>query len=56
MHLIKQELVEANNQPSEKDMVMVINRQFSALNINFKISGMPPQGKLGHAGTKEIPL
>jgi len=54
--LIKQELIEANNQPSEKDMVKVINRQFSALNINFKISGMPPQGKLGHAGTKEIPL
>ena len=32
--LIKTELIEANNQPSEKDMVKVINRQFSVLNIN----------------------
>ena len=53
--LIKQELIEANNQPSEKDMVKAINKRFSALNINAKVSGMPPKGKLRWEATKEIP-
>ena len=49
------DLLEGNNQPSEKDMVKAINKRFSKLNVNAKITGMPPKGELRLEATKEIP-
>ena len=38
--LIKQELIEANNQPSEKDLVKAINSFFHGARLKFKVAGL----------------
>ena len=52
--LIKRELVEASNQVSEKDLVKAVNKFFNGARLKFKVSKMPPQGKIWHAGTVEV--
>lgn len=52
--LIKQELSEANNQPSEKDLVKAINSFFRGAGLKFKLSKLPPKGKLWHAGVVPV--
>ena len=44
------DLLEASNKVSEKDLVKAINSFFNGAKLKFKVSKMPPKGKLWHAG------
>ena len=48
------DLLEASNKVSEKDLVKAINSFFNGAKLKFKVSKMPPKGKLWHSGKAEV--